>query len=81
MKANDPIVTTNVWTKEKILDQLDEYGPTFTADDISDEDAQRWADKEADLMFEAISNGEDFYVRNVSKLNEWLYNSTMERNA
>ena len=69
MNITDPIIVPeDLWTKEAIFDQLDN-DTDLTAEDISDADAIEWVRKEADIKFDAISYGEDYYGRNVSELN------------
>ncbi len=69
MNTTDPIIVPdNLWTKEKIFEQLDN-DVDLTADDISDEDAVEWVKKFDDIIFYAITYGEDYYGRNVAKLN------------
>lgn len=69
MNITDPIIVPeDLWTKEAIFEQLDN-DTDLTAEDISDADAIEWVRKEADIKFDAISYGEDYYGRNVSELN------------
>lgn len=72
MNTTDPIIIPeDLWTKETIFEQLDN-DVDLTVDDISDEDAIEWVRQEADIKFDAISYGEDYYGRTVSDLNSWL---------
>ena len=78
MNITDPIVCPNAaWTKEKIYEQLEDQveGEEF-AEQISDEDALWWVEKESDIAFNAISYGEDFYGRNINELNVELIERT-----
>lgn len=80
MNITDPIIIKDLWTKESIFEQLDN-DVDLTAEDITDEDAIEWVTREADLKFDAISYGEDFYGRNVSKLNYELVQKIKERRS
>ena len=81
LKAKEPIVIyDHMWTKERIFDQLcdENYDEVtdFTAEDIPDAAAVKWAMQEYDIRSEAISNGEEYYDREVHALNVELIATT-----
>lgn len=80
LKPNEPIVVA-CWTKQNIFDQLNEEtvdAKKLKVSQITDKAAKEWADKEADIAYDAISYGEDFYGREIGKLNDQLI-KTMSR--
>lgn len=77
MNITDPIFNPeSMWTKESIHEQLQTR--KFTARAISDEDALWWVIKEDNIRFDAISNGEDFYGRNIDHINKELIKRTLK---
>jgi len=82
LKPTDPIIVPDVaWTKERIVDQMEEEAEEagVQASDISDEDAHDWVEENDNIMFNGLSYGEDYYGRNVRKLNETLIKKTVKQ--
>ena len=81
---DDPIVVPEVcWTKEEIWCQMggEEGECDFQPEDMHDDDVVEWIKQEAPIKLDAISYGEDYYGRNVQKLNNALNLKTLGRLA